>query len=150
MSLSFNKVIIAGNLTKDPEVVNLQGSTRIIVNARLASNRVYYDANGNKQTDVCYVDLKAFGKTADAIAKHCHKGKPVFVEGRLAHDEWDAKDGSGRRSKVYIVVERLNFLDSLNSGNQSQSTTQVVNKPGVVTVPAVDDGDAVDEDDVSF
>ena len=118
----FNKVIVVGNLTKDPEVVETKSANTSITNVRIAVNRTWKSGDGERKNDVCFVDAKAFGKNADNIAKYCQKGKALLIEGRLSMDEWEAKDGGGKRSKHYITVERFEFLGSPPSSDNADST----------------------------
>jgi single-strand DNA-binding protein len=119
----FNKVIVVGNLTKDPEVVETKSPTTSITNVRIAVNRTWKSQDGDRKNDVCFVDAKAFGKNADNIAKYCQKGKSLLIEGRLSMDEWEAKDGGGKRSKHYITVERFEFLGSPPSSDNADATS---------------------------
>lgn len=105
---NFNKVIIVGNLTRDPEVrVTPQGLT--ICKLALAVNRNYRTANGEDQEETTYVDVDAFGKPAEIIAKYMGKGRPLLVEGRLKTDSWTNQAGE-KRSKLKVVLENFQFM----------------------------------------
>jgi len=81
----FSKIIVVGNLTKDPEVIRFKQSDSVKVNLRLAVNGVpYTDSQGNKQSDVTFIDAEAWGKTAETIGKYLKKGNPILVEGKLS------------------------------------------------------------------
>src|SRR4051812_8830664 len=109
---SFNKVMMIGNLTRDPQVKNLAGGL-VVAEFGLAMNRKYRTAAGEDKEEVCFVDCSAFGKQAETIAQWCKKGKPLFVEGRLKYDQWeDQRAGGAKRSKVTVVVENFQFLGS--------------------------------------
>src|SRR5688500_13433211 len=96
---SFNKVLLMGNLTRDPQLRHLANST-VVAEFGLACNRRYRTAAGEDREEVAFVDCTAFGRQAETIGQYCTKGKPLFVEGRLKYDTWEAKGGeagSGKR-----------------------------------------------------
>ena len=103
---SFNKVILMGNLTRDPELSFLPSQTAV-VEFGLAVNRKWVK-DGEKKEDVCFVDCRTYGKQAEVFKKYMAKGKPVLVEGRLQLDTWE-KDGQ-KRSKHRVIVERFQFM----------------------------------------
>ncbi len=113
---NYNKVILMGNLTRDPELSYLPSQTPV-AEFGLAINRVWTGQDGQKQESTCFVDCRAFGKQAETLNKYMSKGSPIFVEGRLDLDTWTAQDGS-KRSKHRVTVERFQFLGSggQNSG----------------------------------
>ena len=111
----FNKVIMLGNLTRDPQLSYLPSQTPV-VEFGLATNRKWRDREGNDREDTCFVDCRCYGKPAETIAKYCQKGRQLMVEGRLQFDTWEAQDGS-KRSKHRIFVESFTFVGSGNSGN---------------------------------
>jgi single-strand DNA-binding protein len=104
---NLNKIMMIGRLTKDPVVRSPGG--RNLCELRLATSREWRDKSGEKQKDVCYVDVSVWGKQGEACAEYLSKGRLVFIEGRLDYQEWE-KDGQ-RRSKHQIVAERVQFLD---------------------------------------
>ena len=106
---SFNKVMLMGNLTRDPQLKHLANST-VVAEFGLACNRRYRTAAGEDKEEVAFVDCTAFGRQAETIGQYCTKGKPLFVEGRLKYDQWDDKNGGGKRSKVSVIVENFQFL----------------------------------------
>lgn len=105
---SYNRVILAGNLTRDPELTNTAGGTAIC-KFGLAINRKWQGQDGDTKSETCFVDCTIFGKQADTFAQYMTKGKPVLVEGRLSFNQWTGQDGA-RRSKLEVVVERFQFL----------------------------------------
>lgn len=107
----FNKVMLIGNLTRDPQLKFLPSQTAV-TDFGLATNRKYRTASGEDKEEVCFVDCSAFGKQAEVINEFCRKGKMIFVEGRLKFDSWEDKVGGGKRSKVSVVVENFQFLGS--------------------------------------
>ena len=114
---NFNKVILAGNLTRDPQLSNLP-SGMAVCEFGIAVNRKWRPKEGgDMREEVCYVDLRAYGRTAETISQYMQKGKPLLVEGRLKYDQWEAKDG-GKRSKLYVVVDNFQFIGA-PSGDRS-------------------------------
>ncbi|GMU23134.1 MAG: hypothetical protein AMXMBFR13_32170 [Phycisphaerae bacterium] len=107
---SYNRVILAGNLTRDPELSYLPSNTAVC-KFGLAVNRRYRDRDGNQKEEVCYVDLTAFGRTGEVINQYMSKGRQILVEGRLQYRQWQDKEGKNR-SKLDVVVESFTFLGS--------------------------------------
>ena len=106
---SFNKVILMGNLTRDPQLKHLPNNL-VVAEFGLACNRRYRTAAGEDKEEVAFVDCAAFGRQAETIGQYCTKGKPLFVEGRLKYDSWDDKSGNGKRSKLTVTVENFQFI----------------------------------------
>jgi len=113
---SYNKVMLMGNLTRDPQVKHLP-SSMVVAEFGLAVSRRFKTAAGEDREEVAFVDCTAFGKQAETIGQYCVKGKPIFVEGRLKFDTWEDKMGHGKRSKLTVVVENFQFLPSPRDGN---------------------------------
>lgn len=112
---SFNKVILMGNLTRDPQTKYLPSQTTV-AEFGLAMNRRWKTQSGEDREEVTFVDCSAFGKTAELIGQHFTKGKPIHVEGRLKFDSWDDKNGGGKRSKLSVVVDSFSFVGSKSDG----------------------------------
>jgi single-strand DNA-binding protein len=110
-----NKVLLIGNLVRDPEIKHLPNGTPKC-EMRLATSRSY-TTNGEKREDTCFVDVIAWSRTAENCQQYLRKGSKVFVEGRLDYQEWEAQDGS-KRSKHQVVAIVVQFLDSRNGGGQ--------------------------------
>ena len=108
---SFNKVILVGNLTRDPELRSLP-SGNSVARISLAVNRRYTGKDGDVKEEVTYVDIDVFGKQAETIAKYCTKGRALLVEGRLRLDQWDDKNTGEKRSRLGVVLENFTFLGS--------------------------------------
>lgn len=107
---NYNKVILIGNLTRDPELRYTSTGTAI-AKIGLAVKRTWRDANGELKDDVTFVDVDAFGKQAETLGKHMKKGRPIMVEGRLRLDTWEDKQTNQKRSKLGVVLESFQFLD---------------------------------------
>jgi len=105
---SFNRVILLGNLTRDPQL-SYTPNQMAVVEFGLATNRKWTGQDGSEKEEVCFVDCKAFGKRAENINKYCDKGNPLLVEGRLAFHQWQQADGL-KRSKLEVVVENFTFI----------------------------------------
>jgi single-strand DNA-binding protein len=113
---SFNKVLLMGNLTRDPQVKHLP-SNMIVAEFGLAASRRYRSAAGEDRDETTFVDCSAFGRQAEVISQFCRKGKPIFVEGRLKYDSWEDKQTGGRRSKLTVVVENFQFVGSRDAAS---------------------------------
>lgn len=109
MAKGFNKVILMGNLTRDPEV-RTTPSGQSVANFSIAVNRTWKGQDGNTQEAVSYIDCVAWGKTGEIIAQYMQKGRSLLVSGRLDQRSWDDKETGQKRSKVEVVVEDFNFV----------------------------------------
>ena len=108
----FNKVILAGNLTRDPELRYTPSGTAI-AKFGLAVNRKWKDAQTNEmKEEVTFVDIDAFGRQAETIGQYLKKGRPILLEGRLKLDQWEDKQTQQKRSRLGVVLESFQFLDS--------------------------------------
>jgi single-strand DNA-binding protein len=112
---SFNKVFLMGNLTRDPQVKFLPSQTQV-AEFGIACNRKFKGQDGSDREEVTFVDITAFGKTAELINQYFTKGKPIFIEGRLKYDQWDDKNGGGKRSKLTVVVDNFQFIGGRDDG----------------------------------
>ncbi len=118
---SYNKVIIMGNLTRDPELKQTP-SNQSVAKIGIAMNRKYKSKEGELREETTFVDCEAWGKTAETMAKYLTKGRPVFDEGRLKLDQWQDKDGNNR-SKLKVVIESFQFVDSRGNKSQGEPAT---------------------------
>lgn len=118
MAKGFNKVILMGNLTRDPEL-RITPNGQSVCNFGLAVNRTWRGADGQNQESVSYIDCVAWGKTGEILKQYLQKGRPVLVSGRLDQRSWEA-DGQ-KRSKIEVIVEDFNFVDSGNAGRSNDS-----------------------------
>jgi single-strand DNA-binding protein len=108
MAANLNKVMLIGNLTRDPDLRFIPSGAPV-ASFGLAINRTYTDSNGEKQEDPCFVDVTCWNRLAEVSAEYLKKGKPVFIEGRLQYRSWEAEDG-GKRSKLEVVAQNIQFL----------------------------------------
>lgn len=111
---SFNKVILMGNLVADPEMRVTPGGMSIC-KFTLAVNRQFSTKEGEQREEVAYVDVDAFGRSAEVISKYLGKGNPILVEGRLRQDKWETPQGE-KRSKLMVVCETFKFVSGRDEG----------------------------------
>jgi single-strand DNA-binding protein len=112
---SFNKVILLGNLTRDPEVRYTPKGTAV-TELGMAVNRVYTADNGEKREETTFVDVTLWGRTAEIAGEYLKKGRPVLIEGRLQLDSWDDKQSGQKRTKLKVVGEGLQLIGSRPGG----------------------------------
>lgn len=154
---NFNKVLLMGNLTRDPEVRYTPKGTAVC-QLGLAVNRTWKDESGQDKEEVTFVDIEVWGKQAETASKYLSKGRPVFVEGRLKLDSWEDKESGQKRNKLKVVGERIQFLgapknvefetgDAPSGGAPSRrgATGQAVPPPQPQA-----EGNSSSEDDIPF
>ncbi len=151
---SFNKVILAGNLTRDPELRYTPKGTAI-AKIGLAVNRTWRTETGEQKEEVTFVDVDCFGKQAELIGQYLKKGRPILVEGRLKLDQWDDKTTQQKRSRLGVVMENFQFLDSGNrdgGGSGGGDAPAPRSRPAVTKPAASEDPDMPppEDDDVPF
>ena len=115
---SLNKVLLIGNLTRDPDV-KMMTNGRPVCNFGLALNRSYKDSEGNKKDETTFVDVECFGPRAEAVGRFFTKGRAIFVEGRLKLDQWESKEGE-KRSAIRVVLDNFEFVDSRQEPQNNQ------------------------------
>lgn len=114
---SFNKVMLLGNLTRDPEVkYTPKGSA--VADIGLAVNRTYTTDGGEKREETTFVDVTMWGRQAEIAGEYLKKGRPLFVEGRLQLDTWDDKQTGQKRSKLRVVCENFQMLGSRDGAGE--------------------------------
>ncbi len=117
---SFNKVLLMGNLTKDPELRYTPQGTAV-VNLRLAVNRKFKDRNSQEmREEVCFITVVVWDKQAETCNQYLRKGSPVFIEGRLQSRSWDDATSGQKRTVIEVRAERVQFM-SAGAGKQSGS-----------------------------
>jgi single-strand DNA-binding protein len=151
---SFNKVILVGNLTRDPELRYTPKGTAI-AKVGLAVNRVWTNEAGEKKEEVTFVDVDVFGRTAENVGQYMRKGRPILVEGRLKLDQWDDKQTGQKRSRLGVVAETVQFLGSPPGGEGGAPAAPRAARPvpAAAAAPASEpvEGDVPPEsDDVPF
>ncbi|MCP4250792.1 MAG: single-stranded DNA-binding protein [bacterium] len=116
---NYNRVILAGNLTRDPEMSYTPNNTAIC-KFGMAINRNWKDQQGEKHDETCFVDCTAFGRRGETLNQYMSKGRPILVEGRLQFSQWTSQEGQ-KRSKLEVVVENFQFLGGRRDDAQGQS-----------------------------
>ena len=146
---SFNKVILAGNLTRDPEL-RYTPAGKAIAKFGLAVNRSWTSETGEKKEEVTFVDIDSFGRQAEVISQYFKKGRPILVEGRLRLDQWDDKQTGQKRSRLGVVLENFSFLESGTRGEAGTGAPAPASRARpAATEPAGEEaGPAAPEDDV--
>jgi len=153
---SFNKVILVGNLTRDPEL-RYTPKGMAIAKIGLAVNRVWKNEAGESKEEVTFVDVDVFGRTAENVGQYMRKGRPILIEGRLRLDQWDDKQTGQKRSRLGVVAETVQFLGSPSGGGGAagggesggESPRRAAAAP--VAAPAAEpDMPPPEEDDVPF
>ncbi len=147
---NYNKVILMGNLTRDPELRYTPSGTAV-ADFGLAVNRRRRGNDGERRDETCFVDVTAWGRQAELINEHFHKGRAIFLEGRLQLDEWTSSDGQ-RRSKLKVVLESFQFITPRSTpgdrGGRDRPQQPQPRPPAGGGPP--DDGDEAPFDDVPF
>lgn len=138
--MNYNRVIIGGHLTRDVELRSI-GSGTAVAKFGVACNRKWRDTSGETREDVLFVDVEAWGKTAETISRHFTKGKPILIEGRLKLETWDDKQTGAKRSKHLIVCDSFVFVGAKEDG-------QAPAKAAAAAMPTR--GPSTPEDDIPF
>ncbi len=154
---SLNKVMLMGNLTRDPQLKYLPSNTAV-VDIGLAVNRRWRSQEGEQRDETTFVDCSAFGRTAEVINQYLKKGRPIFIEGRLRLEQWQDKQSGQNRSKLTVIIENFQFIDSRGGGEggdaggppPSQSSAPQ-STPAAQSAPAGNEPfQPVDEGDIPF
>ncbi len=119
---NYNKVILAGNITRDPQLKYLPSQTAVC-EFGLAINHRWRSQDGEQREDTCFIDCSVFGKQAETFNQYMSKGRSVLVEGRLRLDRWEDKDGQ-KRSKHHVSVQSFQFLGQGGQGGQGRAAPQ--------------------------
>ena len=149
---SYNRVILMGNLTRDPQLSYTPANTPLC-KFGLATNRQWKDRDGNPQEEVCYVDCTAFGRAAETFNQYMSKGRPVLIEGRLQFSQWTTPDGQ-KRSKLEVVVENFKFVGGARDAGAGGQPAEI--PADRAAVPSTTGGSGYDappppaDDDVPF
>lgn len=149
---SYNKVILIGNLTRDPELRYTPKGVAI-AKIGLAVNRTWKSETGEQKEEVTFVDVDAFGRQAETLAQYMKKGRPLMVEGRLKLDQWDDKQTGQKRSRLGVTLEGFQFLDSGNRGEGGGGDAAPrPSRPSSAAKPPPSDSDGPppEDDDVPF
>jgi single-strand DNA-binding protein len=148
---SFNKVILLGNLTRDPEVrYTPKGSA--VCDLGIAVNRVYTTEGGEKREEVTFVDVVLWARLAEIAGEYLRKGRPVFIEGRLQMDSWDDKQTGQKRTKLRVVGESMQLLGGRPGGGAAGETAEEDRSAGSKTTapPKSTKSAEPDDDEIPF
>jgi single-strand DNA-binding protein len=148
---SFNKVILLGNLTRDPEVrYTPKGSA--VCDLGIAVNRQYTLDSGEKREEVTYVDVVLWSRLAEIAGEYLKKGRPVFIEGRLQLDTWDDKQTGQKRSKLRVIGETMQLLGGRppGAGGGSEGGEEGKASRGKTTPPPKPAAAEPDDDEIPF
>jgi single-strand DNA-binding protein len=127
---SFNKVILMGNLTRDPELRYTPSGTAV-AKLSLAVNRSWRSDSGETREEVTFVEVDSFGKQAETVGQYLKKGRPLLVEGRLKMDQWEDKQTGKKRSRLGVVLEGFRFIGAgpAQGSNQPRQTAPAPSQP---------------------
>ena len=132
---SFNKVILAGNLTRDPELRYTPKGTAV-ARITLAVNRTWKSESGESKEEVSFVDVDVWGRQAEVISQYMKKGRPLLVEGRLKQDTWEDKNTKQKQSKLKVVLESFSFIDSNRGDSGGGGSAEAPRSRPAATSPA--------------
>ena len=155
---SYNRVILMGNLTRDPELKFLPSGTSV-ANFGIAMSERYTDRqSGEQKENVCFVDVEAWGRQAEVVNEYLTKGSPIFIEGSLKFDSWEAEDGS-KRNKLRVRAFRIQLIGGRRDGDEmdggyadaqpAAAPTQSESFPEP-PAPEASDAPSATEDDIPF
>lgn len=156
-----NKVMLIGNLTRDPELRSTN-SGQTVASFAIATNRSWNDAQGNRQDAVEYIDIVAWGKLAEIVGQIYRKGRRTYVEGRLQTRSWDDTNTGAKRYKTEVIASDLILLDRAPAGevaplqnnagdNEGRSTSQAIEQPAVAAAdPLSTAADEINIEDIPF
>jgi single-strand DNA-binding protein len=152
---SFNKVIIAGNLTRDPELRYTPKGTAI-ASFGMAINRKWKSESGETKEEVAFVDVEAWDRQAEVVAQYFKKGRPILVEGRLKFDQWEDKNTHQKQSKLRVRLESFSFIDTKGADDGVPSDAPrarpaaAAAAPSGAAAPAEPEAPEPEQDDVPF
>jgi single-strand DNA-binding protein len=149
---NFNRVILAGNLTRDPELRYTPKGVAI-AKITLAINRTWKTETGEAKEEVTFVDVDAFGRQAEVVGQYMKKGRPFLVEGRLKLDQWEDKNTHQKQSKLKVVLEGFSFIDTKGADGGIPSDaprSRPAAAPAVTPAAAESEAPEPEQDDVPF
>lgn len=148
--MAFNKVILMGNLTADPEV-RTTPSGQSVTSFSLAVNRTFRGSDGNRREETSFINCTAWGNTGETIAKYVGKGRQLLVSGRLQQRSWEDKETGKRRSAIDVIVEEFSFVnDGRGSGANASGGSQKVSSQPPADTAEVDADEPIDLSDIPF
>lgn len=146
---TYNRIILVGNLTRDPQLSYTPQNTAVC-KFGIATNRKWRDRDGNTREEVCFVDCTVFGQPAETFNQYMSKGRSVLVEGRLEFQQWTTKEGD-KRSKHAVFVENFTFLGGRGEGGERPAGTAATDVPAAAGPPTGGhDEPSPPDDDIPF
>jgi single-strand DNA-binding protein len=145
---NFNKVLLMGNLTRDPELRYTPKGTAVAT-IGVAVNRRWKDESGQQREETTFVDVDAFGRQAENIGQYFKKGRPIFIEGRLRYQTWEDKQSGQKRSKLTVTLENFQFVDSQRSADAGGGPAPSPQR-NAPAAESVGDTPPPEDDDVPF
>ena len=146
--MAFNKVVLLGNLTADPELRTTTGGQNV-ASFTIAISRTWNNAQGEKQEETSFINCTAWGRTGETIAKYVQKGRQLLVSGRLQQRTWQDKDTGKNRSAIDIIVEEFSFVSDGSRGGGSSSSSSASAKTNEPVIDEISD-DPIDLSDIPF
>lgn len=148
--MAFNKVILMGNLTADPEV-RTTPSGQSVTSFSLAVNRTFRGSDGNRREETSFINCTAWGNTGETIAKYVGKGRQLLVSGRLQQRSWEDKETGKRRSAIDVIVEEFSFVnDGRGSGANAAGGSHKASSQPPADTAEVDADEPIDLSDIPF
>lgn len=145
---SFNRVLLMGNLTRNPEIRYTPSGTAV-ADLGLAVNETYKNKAGETVENTVFVDIVVWGRQAETAAEYLHKGAAVFVEGRLQLDQWESQQGE-KRSKLRVRADRVNFIGGTNRSGGASASEDEAPSVSDSSVPSAAEQDGFEDDNVPF
>jgi single-strand DNA-binding protein len=146
---NYNKVILIGNLTRDPEL-RYTPKGLAIAKLGLAVNRSWRSESGEQREETTFVDVEAFGRQAETLGQYMKKGRPILIEGRLRLDSWEDKQSGQKRNRLVVVLESFQFLDSGGTRSGDDQGAEPRGRPAPATPQPEPPEDNPHEDEVPF
>ena len=151
--MNFNKAIIVGNLTQDPELKTIPNSGTSVASFSVATNRYYKNQSGERQENTEFHNLVIFGNMAENASKYLKKGSLALFEGRIQTRSWEDKEGN-KRYRTEIIVENMQFGPKSEGGGGFSQKTDTSNNPsnnkGKRDIPVIDEEDEINVEDIPF
>ena len=147
--MAFNKVILMGNLTADPEV-RTTPSGQSVTSFSLAVNRTFRGSDGNRREETSFINCTAWGNTGETIAKYVGKGRQLLVSGRLQQRSWEDKETGKRRSAIDVIVEEFSFVNDGRGSGANAAGSQKANSQPLADTAEVDADEPIDLSDIPF
>ncbi|MCL1876532.1 single-stranded DNA-binding protein [Candidatus Saccharibacteria bacterium] len=148
--MAFNKVVLLGNLTRDPETRSTTSGASV-TSISIAVSRSYVDKNGERKEETSFIECDAWGKQGETVAKYFSKGRQILVSGRLRQDSWEDKETGKKRSAIRVVIEEFSFVnDGKGAGASGGGSSVSRDSSAVDNSPVADVDEPIDLSDIPF